>query len=112
MEIKSRIEGETLVVCPEGDIDASNGSELTEYFKENLRKGHTQLIADFSKVDFISSAGLRVLLATVKDARMDGGDLRISSTNDDVKKVLTVSGFDRLIKIFPNVQSALESYAS
>ncbi len=112
MGTNSRVEDNILIISPEGEIDGHTGPALTEYFKKSLEKGHQQLIADFSKVTFISSAGLRVLLATVKDARRVGGDLRIASIKNDVQKVLTVSGFDRLLKTFPDLPSAMESYSS
>ncbi len=111
MEIKIAEEDGVCIVSPQGQLDAITGPELNAFFQETL-KDHTNLIADLTGVDFVSSAGLRVFLAIVKEARRAGGDLRLAAVSSDVKKVLSVSGFDRLLKIFPEIKSAVSSYSS
>jgi len=98
-----------VIVSIEGDLDAQNAPELAQFFKDQMA-GNMNIIADFSKVEFISSAGLRVLLATVKEARRQGGDLRLAATQKNVDKVLTISGFTRIIKNYKNVDEAIKSY--
>lgn len=109
MKIKSNREGKVVIVQPIGQLDALTGPELTDFFKEKL-KISSNLVADLSCVDFVSSAGLRVFLGTVKDARSNGGDLRLAGVKKDVSKILTVSGFDRILKIYPNVSTAVKSF--
>jgi anti-anti-sigma factor len=99
-----------IVVFIEGEIDAVTGPELTIFFNDQLSKTNN-LIADFAKVDFISSAGLRVLLATVKEARRIGGDLRLAAVQENVSRVLKISGFISILKIFPNLEFAIKSYS-
>jgi len=110
MEIKNRMEGTICIVAPAGQLDALTGPLLNQHFQEQLGENHN-MILDLSSIDFVSSAGLRVLLGTVKDARRKSGDLRLAAVNSDVKKVLSVSGFDRLLKIYDDVESACESYS-
>ena len=110
MATRSQIEGDVCIVTPEGQLDALTGPALSDLFQEKL-KAHKNLIIDFSKLEFLSSAGLRVLLSTVKDARRIGGDLRLTGVKEDVGKVLSVSGFDRILKIYPDLQEAKESYS-
>ncbi len=78
-------------------------------FKEQMPE-QKNLVADFSKVDYISSAGLRVLLATLKETRRIGGDLRLANVQEFVNKVLKISGFVSILKIFPDTDSAIESF--
>ena len=99
-----------IIVSIEGEIDAVTGPELANFFNEQLSKTKN-LIADFSKVDFISSAGLRVLLATVKEARRIGGDLRLANVQEKAYKVFNISGFIGIIKIYPDLEAAIESYS-
>ena len=61
-------------------------------------------------MDYTSSAGLRVLLGTVKRARSGGGDLRLAGPNPDVRKVLDLSGFTGILKVFETVDDALASF--
>jgi len=110
MEIKNHVEGTTCIVSPRGQLDALTGPTLNQHFQEKLND-YKHLVLDLSAIDFVSSAGLRVLLGTVKEARRLSGDLRLAAVNPDVKKVLSVSGFDRLLKIFDDVQTAILSYA-
>jgi anti-sigma B factor antagonist len=58
----------------------------------------------------MSSAGLRTLLGAVKEARSNGGDLRIISTNPGVDKVLKMSGFNNIAKVFPSQAEAVSSF--
>ena len=99
-----------IMVSIEGELDALTGPELQKFFKKQMEENNN-LIADFSKVDYISSAGLRVLLATVKDARRSGGDLRLTSVQENVHKVLKISGFVSILKILPDTESAIVSYS-
>jgi len=110
MKVDVKQTGEIVVFSIEGDVDATNAPELAELFKAEMAE-NVNLVADFAKVDFISSAGLRALLATVKEARRQGGDLRLAATQKDVDKVLTISGFTRIIKTYKNLDEAMKSYS-
>lgn len=110
MEIKMHLQGTTCIIVPEGQVDALTSTELTKFLEEQLAD-YDNLILELSKVDFISSAGLRVFLGTLKNARKKNGDLRLAAVTPDVQKVLSVSGFDRLMKIFKDVKSAVDSYS-
>jgi anti-sigma B factor antagonist len=61
-------------------------------------------------VDYSSSAGLRVLLGAVKDTRSRGGDLYLVDIQPDVKKVLELSGFTSILKIFTDIESAVDNF--
>jgi anti-sigma B factor antagonist len=69
------------------------------------------VVADFSEVDYTSSAGLRVLLGTLKDARSAGGDLRLAGLRPEVLNVLELAGFTNILKVFETVEDAVESFA-
>ena len=77
---------------------------------QQVTAGRTRLVAAFDGVDYTSSAGLRVLLATVKAARQGGGDLRLASVGERVRGVLELSGFTRILKCYPDVAQAVASY--
>jgi anti-sigma B factor antagonist len=99
-----------ILVSIEGEIDAVTGSELADFFNEQLPKT-SNLIADFAKVEFISSAGLRVLLGTVKDMRKIGGDLRLANVSEKIFKVFKITGFTKFIKFYPDLEAAIESFS-
>jgi anti-sigma B factor antagonist len=84
---------------------------LTDALAELVKGGRNRMVADFAGVDYISSAGLRALLGAMKDARHAGGDFRLAAIRADVQRVLELSGFMSILKTFPDVDSALGSFA-
>jgi len=110
MKLSEKKNENLIIVSIEGEIDAATGPQLAGFFNEQLSKTKN-LVADFSKVDFISSAGLRVLLGTVKEARRIGGDLRLAKVKEKTYKVFKMSGFIRFLKIYPDLKAAIKSYS-
>jgi anti-sigma B factor antagonist len=110
MELSANPVENGVVISIKGELDAVTGPELTNFFKEQMAE-QKNLIANFSKVNYISSAGLRVLLATVKETRRMGGDLRLANVQENVNKVLKISGFISILKIFPDTNSAIKSFS-
>jgi anti-sigma B factor antagonist len=98
------------VVAIAGSIDALTADTLVASLLGELEAGRIRLVADFSAVDYTSSAGLRVLLTTLKDARQRGGDLRLASIRPNVRQVLELSGFTSILKCFPETQAAVASF--
>ena len=110
MEASVEQRGGVVLVHIAGSVDGVTAEGLQQVFTRELDAGHSKLIADFGAVDYTSSAGLRVLLATVKRARSGSGDLRIAGTNPDVRKVLDLSGFTGILKVFATVDEAVASF--
>ena len=111
MDIQSRQLDGVTVLSLVGSIDAMTAPKITEHIQGHIAQGNIKLIADFKGVDYTSSAGLRVLLGGIKDTRSQGGDLRLASVQPDVLKVLNLSGFTNILKMFDSVESAVASYA-
>jgi anti-sigma B factor antagonist len=65
---------------------------------------------NFEKLQYISSAGLRILLAAAKQLKAADGELRICDLNEVVKEVFDISGFSTIFKIFENETEALDSF--
>ncbi len=98
------------VVAVTGSIDALTADTLVTALLAELSAGRTRLVADFADVEYTSSAGLRVLLTTLKDARQRGGDLRLAQIRPNVKQVLELSGFTSILKCFADVPLAVASF--
>ena len=112
MKTDIRQEGQITVVAVTETVDALTAPELTRLLSEQITAGHCNLVVDLAGVEFMSSAGLRTLLGAVKESRTNGGDLRISSTNPGIDKVLKMSGFHNVAKVFTSSGDALASFAS
>ena len=111
MEIHDRqVDGVTVIVL-KGSIDAITSPKITEFIQAHIARGNIKLVADFSGVDYTSSAGLRVLLGAIKETRARGGDLRLTGIQSDVQKVLNLSGFSNILKKYDDVNAAVASYS-
>ncbi len=110
MKIEDKQENGVTVITLNGSIDAITAPAITEYISALIAKGQIKLIADLSGVDYTSSAGLRVLLGAVKETRAQSGDLRLAAVQPDVLKVLNLSGFTNILKIFADVKTGLASF--
>ncbi len=98
------------MVAITGSIDALTADTLVTALLDELQAGHIRLVAHFAGVEYTSSAGLRVLLTTLKDARQRGGDLRLAEIRPNVKQVLDLSGFTSILKCYAEVSMAVASF--
>jgi anti-sigma B factor antagonist len=98
------------VAAVSGSLDALTADQLSAAFSEQFGQGRVQIVADLAGVEYTSSAGVRVLLGTLKEARQRGGDLRLAGARDAVRRVLDFSGFTSIIKTYPDVASAAASF--
>ena len=97
MIITRKQEGTTLEVALEGRLDGTTAPDLEEGLKDDLKEV-TELILDFSNLEYISSAGLRVLLSFHKI--MNGkGTMKVVHPNEIVREVFEVTGFDDILNI-------------
>ena len=109
-DIKHEDNATTIAVS--GSVDALTAPDLARAIVDEIAEGHVYLVIDLTNVEFMSSAGLRTLLGAVKESRSQGGDLRIASTNPGIDKVLKMSGFHNIAKVFTSQADAAASFAS
>ena len=112
MNVEFGSRGGISIVTITGSIDSLTSELLLEQLHAHVADGHVHLVADFSGVDYTSSAGLRVLLSTIKQTRRGGGDLRMAMVTPGVLKVLELSGFTTIIRFYDGIDTAVASYAA
>jgi len=112
MDVTVEHRGPVAVVAVSGSIDALTSPQLSEVLGEQIKAGHIQMVADLSGVEYTSSAGLRALLASLKDCRRFGGDFRLAGIQDGVRRVLDLAGFTSILKHYPHVDEAVASFDS
>ena len=112
MKTEVQHESNSTVIKVTGSVDALTAAELSKVLTNQVSEGHVNLVVDLTGVEFMSSAGLRTLLGAVKESRSNGGDLRITSTNPGIEKVLKMSGFHNIAKVFPSQAEAVSSFGS
>lgn len=97
MNIQTKKENEALTICLEGRLDTSTAPQLEECVKSSL-DGVKDLTLDLSALDYISSAGLRVLL-TAQKMMNTKGQMRICGVNETVMEIFDITGFANILTI-------------
>src|ERR1700741_3303550 len=99
MDFASEHVGDVLVVKVSGRLDSSTAQAAEETFAQLLGKHAPFLTLDMSKLDYISSAGLRVLLVVAKKLQQAKGKMVLFGLVPNVREVFSISGFDKIFTI-------------
>ena len=106
MEIAARTQDDVTLVAVAGSLDSNTSPEAQAALDGILSSGARKLVVDLRGLDYISSAGLRVLLGTAK--RLKGkGELRLFGLNETVREVFDISGFSTILTVFATEADAL-----
>lgn len=97
MTIEKKLNGNALEIALEGRLDTMTAPELEAELNQSMT-GADSLVLDFSKLEYISSAGLRVLLSAHKAMSAKGG-LKVTHVNEIVQEVFEVTGFADILTI-------------
>ena len=109
MDITNRKEGSNIVVSVKGRMDAVTAPEFEKAVQELVGQGEALFVIDLADLDYISSAGLRSILALAKKLKTSEGSLRLAALQDTVKEVFDISGFSSIIPIHDSVDAACNS---
>jgi len=107
MTLQTRDENDVKIVYLEGEMDTVTSPQVLEELDQMRNDGAKKILLNLEKVDFVSSAGLRVFLATAQQLKASGGDLRVCMLNKDIKEVFDISGFSTLLMVFDNEEKGL-----
>jgi len=109
-EIEVKVLKKVDVVKLSGRIDSSNAADFDAALKDLITKHRTHIVLDLSTLDFMSSAGLRAMVAGLKSARHGGGDVVIAQPNERMVDTLKLIGFQSLFKHYDNVLDAVDAF--
>jgi anti-anti-sigma factor len=111
MEIRAQTLSGVTLVAVSGSIDASTAEEFDRSLAAQLESGPPRLVVDLGAVDYMGSVGLRALVAALQRCRKEGGDLRLAAPQPGIVRVMSMSGMDEVLAVFPTADDALASYA-
>ena len=107
MEITVRDEGDTKVVMLSGKMDTNTTPAAEDEINALLDAGASKVLINFDQLRYISSSGLRLLLALAKRLKGSGGDLKVCALNEMATEVFEVSGFGSILNVFASEADAL-----
>jgi anti-anti-sigma factor len=110
MHIAQCEEGRITVVSPREKLDTGTAPMAGQTLTTLVEQGARRIVVDFTEVTYVSSAGLRILLATAKQLRGLGGELRVCALNEAVQEVFEISGFNTLLPVFASTADAIRKF--
>lgn len=102
-EIENRV-----ILRIDGRVDAATAPILDRKINTLTDEHHHYLLLDFSQVDYLSSAGMRLLLSATKKLKSKKGSLILFSLTEEVGEIIKMAGFDKILHICSNEKEALQ----
>jgi stage II sporulation protein AA (anti-sigma F factor antagonist) len=107
MEISGEKMDQAWVFAIGGRLDAQSAGQAEASVRQWLAEGSSRLVGDLSKLDYISSAGLRVMLVAAKAVKATGGGICLFGLKAPVRAVFDIAGFSAIIPILDDRAAAL-----
>lgn len=106
LEIKVEEIDKVIILRLLGRLDAASSGILQDKLKVFINDKKCTILLDFSNIDYLSSAGLRALLAFTKKCKENKGRLGIFGVTDDVMEVIKLTGFDKILNLYKKEKEA------
>lgn len=110
LEMSNRSVEDVTVIQLEGKMNTATSSDADVHLSQLIANGSNKLLLNMGGVDYISSSGLRVILANGKKVNTSGGKLAFCNLNSSVGEVFRISGFNSIFPVFDTEQDALTSF--
>lgn len=110
MNIETRELKHVSVVKIMGRVDSATAPDVEKALQELLDSDRHQIVLDLQETDYMSSAGLRVLVSSLKTAKKSGGDLKLAQPSARVKEVLDLAGLTPVFNVYGDVVEAVGSF--
>ncbi|HEV8051800.1 MAG TPA: STAS domain-containing protein [Parachlamydiaceae bacterium] len=102
--------GNVLILRIKGRLDAVSSPLVEKKVFEAIHEGQSNLLLDMSRVGYLSSAGMRMLLSITKKLRTMSGKLAVCNVTTSVVDILKMSGFDHALHLFKTEEEALKHF--
>lgn len=109
LEIKVSQQNEVVVIDLIGSLDTNTAPEAEDVFNSLLEKNTQKMVVNLEHTKYVSSAGLRVFLATTKKITAAGGAVKFCAPNEVVKEILDISGFTSILDVKVTFEEAVKS---
>ena len=109
MDTCTRKEDDVLIIELKGKLNSNTSTSVQDELVKFVKDGESKLILNLKNLEYMSCAGLRVILIMSKLVHNQQGELRLCMANEIVKCVINISGFDDLLDILDTEQNAIDS---
>ncbi len=111
MQIAQESQDGILILLPQGRLDAHTSGEFESFVLQAIDGGAKKLLIDATQLEYLSSAGLRALLAATKKMRTLAGTIALCSLQPQLKEIIEIAGFNSLIPVYADRPAALAAVA-
>nr|WP_294501043.1 STAS domain-containing protein [uncultured Rhodopila sp.] len=112
MQISTRKVYDVQVIDVEGRLDSRTSGDIADRLTAIAQGPDKHVLLNIAKLEYLSSAGVRIILRTAKLLQGNRGELKICSPNAEVNSVLTTAGFDSLLKVYGTEKDAFAAFSS
>lgn len=109
MNLQTKNLEDYLVIEFDGKLDAVTADDTENKINDIINHGNNKIILDFTNLSFVSSLGLRVILATLKKVKALNGKLKVCNMNEEITEVFEISGFSTIFNVFETLEQALKA---
>jgi anti-anti-sigma factor len=108
MEAEVEEKGDVIVMRATGRLDAATSPGLEKQINSIIDSGHFKIILNFEHVDYLSSAGMRLMLSISRKLEKLEGKVVVCNMNDEVLEVIKIAGFTQVLEIYPSEEEAFK----
>jgi anti-sigma B factor antagonist len=109
MSMETKKEQGVFVISPIGRLDTNTSPDAERLIVEAIDSGEKNVVMDYTSTEYISSAGLRVVLKTAKLLKPKGGVIVVCNGNEQITEVFEISGFSGMVAYFNSLEEAVSS---
>ena len=108
-EIQTVTQDGIVILNLKGRVDATNSGQVHDKVMDEIKNGCNKMIINFSDVNYISSAGLRVLIFATKSFAKNSGSFAVCSLNENMMKIFEISGLVNLFSIHDDLEKGIDA---
>ncbi|MBN1466070.1 STAS domain-containing protein [candidate division KSB1 bacterium] len=111
MDIQQRAQDDIIILQLSGNIiSGPDASKVNDKLHELSEKGDTRIVADLSKVSWMNSSGLGILISALTTLRNAGGELKVAAATEKIRNLLTITKLTNVIKLYDTVDEAIADF--
>jgi len=112
VEVSEKRQDGVMILALKGRLDSNTSGDFEKRLLGMVQEGEHRLVLDFSDLDYISSAGLRVLLKAVKELKRSDGRLVVCAVKDYIREIFSLSGFLSFLPTHTTLEESLQSFTA
>jgi anti-sigma B factor antagonist len=112
VEVNETKQDGVVVLALKGRLDSNTSGDFEKKLLGIVQQGENQLVLDFSDLDYISSAGLRVLLKAIKELKRSDGQMCVCAVKDYIREIFSLSGFLSFLPTHATLEDSLRTFGT